>query len=43
VYLVSLDPMISTSKLSEEILHADPDNIDSVEWDQKESKTYLYR
>src|SRR5687767_2629834 len=43
VYLVNLDPMISTSKLSEEILHADPDNIDSVEWDQKESKTYLYR
>ncbi|MCA1576234.1 MAG: DUF4956 domain-containing protein [Acidobacteria bacterium] len=43
VYLVSLDPMISTSKLSEEILNADRDNIDSVEWDQKESKTYLYR
>ena len=43
VYLVNLDPMISTSKLSEEILAGDPDNIDSVEWDQKESKTYLYR
>ena len=43
VYLVSLDPMISTSKLSEEILNADRENIDSVEWDQKESKTYLYR
>ena len=43
VYLVNLDPMISTSKLSEEILAGDPDNIDSVEWDQKEAKTYLYR
>ena len=43
VYLVNLDPIVSTSKLSEEILSADPDNIDSVEWDQKESKTYLYR
>jgi uncharacterized membrane protein len=43
VYLVSLDPVISTSKLSDEVLSADPDNIDSVEWDQKESKTYLYR
>jgi hypothetical protein len=43
VYVVSLDPMISTSKLSEEILNGDPENIDSVEWDQKESKTYLYR
>ena len=43
VYLVNLDPIVSTSKLSEEILSADPENIDSVEWDQKESKTYLYR
>ncbi len=43
VYLVNLDPFISTSKLSEEILSSDPDNIDSVEWDQKEAKTYLYR
>ena len=43
VYLVNLDPVVSTSKLSDEILSADPENIDSVEWDQKESKTYLYR
>lgn len=43
VYLVSLDPQIRTSKLSDELLSADPDNIDSVEWDQKESKTYIYR
>lgn len=43
VYLVNIDPAISTSKLSEEILSADPESIDSVEWDQKESKTYLYR
>jgi hypothetical protein len=43
VYLVNLDPVVSTSRLSEEILSADRDNVDSVEWDQKESKTYLYR
>lgn len=43
VYLVNLDPVVSTSKLSEEVLSADAENIDSVEWDQKESKTYLYR
>lgn len=43
VYLVSLDPVVSTSKLSDEILSSDPENIDSVEWEQKESKTYLYR
>lgn len=43
VYLVNLDPIVRTSKLSEEILSADPDNVDRVEWDQKEAKTYLYR
>jgi len=43
VYLVNLDPVTSTSSLSEEIMSADRDNVDSVEWDQKEAKTYLYR
>ena len=43
VYLVNLDPVVSTSQLSEEILAADRESVDSVEWDQKESKTYLYR
>ena len=43
IYLVNLDNVISTSKLSEEILDGDRDNIDSVEWDQKESKTYIYK
>src|SRR4030095_15790657 len=42
-YLVNIDPVISTSRLSDEILSADRENIDSVEWDQKESKTYLYK
>jgi hypothetical protein len=43
IYLVNLDPVVSTSKLSDEILSAAPENIDSVEWEQKESKTYLYK
>jgi len=43
VYLVNLDPVTSTSKLSNEILSSDRDNIDSVEWEQKESKTYIYK
>lgn len=43
VYLVNVDPVMSTSKLSDEILSEDRDNVDSVEWDQKESKTYLYK
>ncbi|HYR74571.1 MAG TPA: DUF4956 domain-containing protein [Pyrinomonadaceae bacterium] len=43
VYLVNLNTVISTSQLSEEILSSDRENIDSVEWDQKESSTYIYR
>jgi uncharacterized membrane protein YhiD involved in acid resistance len=43
VYLVNIDPSMSTSHLSDEILTADRDNIDSVEWQQKESQTYLYK
>ena len=43
VYLVNLDTVVSTSKLSDEILSTDPENIDSVEWEQKESKTYIYK
>ena len=43
VYIVDLPAGVSTGKLSEEILAADTENIDSVEWDQKESKTYLYK
>jgi uncharacterized membrane protein YhiD involved in acid resistance len=43
VYLVNLNTVINTSKLSDEILAADHENIDSVEWEQKESKTYIYK
>lgn len=43
VYLVNLNTLVSTSKLSEEMLSADSENIDSVEWDQKQSTTYIYR
>ncbi|HET7114168.1 MAG TPA: DUF4956 domain-containing protein [Pyrinomonadaceae bacterium] len=43
VYLVNLDPVVRTSKLSEELMSEDSQNIDGVEWKQKESKTYIYR
>lgn len=43
VYLVNLSTSISTNKLSEELMTADPDNIDAVEWSQKESQTYIYK
>jgi hypothetical protein len=43
VYVVNLDTTTSTNRLSEEIFKADSENIDSVEWEQKESNTYMYR
>src|SRR5689334_12768756 len=43
VYLVNLDPIVRTSKLSEELMSADAQNIDGVEWKQKESTTYIYK
>jgi len=42
VYLVNLTTKDSTNRLSEEILAADPKNVDRVEWDQKKSSTYIY-
>jgi Domain of unknown function (DUF4956) len=43
VYLVNLSTTISTNKLSEELMAADKENIDAVEWSQKESQTYIYK
>jgi hypothetical protein len=34
---------VSTDRLCEEILASDRDNIDSVEWEQKDSQTYIYK
>src|SRR6185503_16887276 len=43
VYSLNINPSTSTDQLSEEIFAADPDNIDSVKWDQKKSTSYIYR
>jgi len=43
VYLVNLNTTVSTDDLSAEILAADSENIDKVEWEQKRSTTYIYR
>lgn len=43
VYVVNVNPAISTSKLSEEIFSADRENIDAVEWEQKDISTYIYK
>ena len=42
VYLVNLNSTASTNTLSDEILAADRENIDRVEWEQKKSSTYDY-
>ena len=43
VYYVNVSGDLSTDKLSEEIFGADPDNIDSIQWDQKKTSSYVYR
>jgi uncharacterized membrane protein len=43
VYLVNLNPGVNTSRLGEEIMSADAENINSLEWDEKESRTYIYK
>lgn len=43
VYIVNLSTGLSTNRLSEEIFAADAEDVDSIEWDQKESTTYIYR
>lgn len=43
VYIVTLITGLSTNRLSEEIFAADAENVDTVEWEQKESTTYIYK
>ena len=43
VYVLNMRAKVSTDRLSDEILASDSDNIDSVEWEQKESQTYMYK
>jgi hypothetical protein len=43
VYTVDLSPAMSTDELSEDILSIDERNIDSIEWEQKKSYSYLYQ
>jgi uncharacterized membrane protein YhiD involved in acid resistance len=43
VYSVELGPIVTTDALSEEILTRDSANVDSVEWEQKKSFSYIYQ
>ena len=43
VYVLNMRASVSTDRLSEEIIASDADNIDTVEWEQKVSETYIYK
>jgi uncharacterized membrane protein YhiD involved in acid resistance len=43
VYIVNLSTGLSTNQLSEQIFATDAENVDTIEWQQKESSTYIYR
>lgn len=43
IYNVDIGPQAGTDRLSEELLAADPRNIDSVEWDQQKNTSYFYQ
>ena len=43
VYLIDVSPAVSTDQISEEIFSIDEQNIDSIEWEQKKSYSYLYQ
>lgn len=43
IYSVDVSPTITTDVLSEDMLKLDHQNIESIEWDQKKSFSYLYQ
>lgn len=43
VYSIDISPMVSTDELSEDILKVDGLNVETIEWDQKKSYSYLYQ
>lgn len=43
IYYVDMGQQASTDRLSEELLAADPRNIDSVEWAQQKNTSYIYQ
>ncbi|HKR61062.1 MAG TPA: DUF4956 domain-containing protein [Pyrinomonadaceae bacterium] len=42
-YSVDISPQVSTDQISEELLERDRSNVESIEWDQKKSFSYLYQ
>jgi hypothetical protein len=43
LYFININPTVSTDQLTEQFFSADPHNIDTVEWEQKQSNPYIYR
>lgn len=43
VYSMDISPIVSTDELSEQLLALDSQNIESIEWDQKKSFSYVYQ
>jgi uncharacterized membrane protein YhiD involved in acid resistance len=43
VYFVDVGPHVSTDRLSEDLLSADPKNIEGVEWAQQKNTSYFYQ
>ena len=43
LYTVDVNPEVSTDQLSEDIFSLDDQNIDSIQWEQKKSFSYLYQ
>jgi uncharacterized membrane protein YhiD involved in acid resistance len=43
LYFISINPTVSTDRLTEQLFSADPKNIDTIEWEQKKSNPYIYR
>lgn len=41
-YSVDMSPIVSIDQLSEEILTRDSANVESIEWDEKKSYSYMY-
>ncbi len=43
IYSIDVSPKVSTDELSEEILSLDSPSIESIEWEQKKSFSYMYQ
>jgi uncharacterized membrane protein YhiD involved in acid resistance len=43
MYFVNMSLNTSTDALNDEIMAADPDNVESIEWDQQKNRDYIYQ